>query len=133
MTPEDQELICKCLARANAWGSDSISLGLDELNKGAPQSKSWVDVFNRVYKQAVREKVGVVTDLREARSLLSYGYWLANEEAIFNPPPMNGLHKFIDFELYKQLHGPSLRVDGLYQDGTPSPSHKSWPAPNPSG
>lgn len=119
MEEKDIEAICKCMARVTAWGSEgSVSSILDRLEKEFPQKTGWRKTFNRVYEDTVREQVGVVTSASEAISLLEKGYWLANEDAIFNPPPRNGLYKYIDFELYKLLGGRALRVDGTYKDGT---------------
>jgi hypothetical protein len=73
---------------------------------------SWHDTYSAVWKQAQRESVGVITDEEELKRYInpfstpfSYGagYWLTNFNedgcSLFNPPPMNGLCKYVSKEL----------------------------------
>lgn len=85
------------------WGQGGIqSVILDELDEQMPMDRSWRDVSNENSKQAKMEHIGVITDDFELLDYLSRGYWLTNGDSLFNPPPMNGLCKYVSPELYQR-------------------------------
>lgn len=112
MTNDEQVAICKAIARSCMWGQGGIgSVILDELQKRLPMGRPWQEVYREHQRQTEYEAVGIVKDEAEISYLLSRGYWLTNyspgELAVFNPPPMNGLHKYITGELadrYGAIH-----------------------------
>lgn len=121
MTRDEQIQICKILSVSCMWGHGGIcSVILDELDKKMPMESSWRQTFNDGNKEAEREHIGVITDEKELLSYLRRGYWLVNGDSLFNPPPMNGLCKYVAANLYKKYAGPSL------QSTTQLPSWMSW-------
>lgn len=97
---EERVEICKAIAAACMWGHGGIAgVILDDLDKRLPGNPTWRDLHAQNQKAAEREKVGVITDEAELRRWLSRGYWLTNWDEdgcmLFNPPPMNGLFKYV--------------------------------------
>lgn len=89
---------------ACAWGHGGIaSILLEEMDKRLPCIPTWQKLYSENHARIWREKIGVITDEEELRGYMSRGYWLVNfgEDgcSLFNPPPMNGLCKFVSKEL----------------------------------
>lgn len=105
MTEDEQIQICKVLAVLSMWGHGWVGSTVTEhLDKGGPVgARSWQDVYRENMKPAQRASVGMVTDPEMLTYYLSRGYWLCNwdEEgcSLFNPPPMNGLYRYVSKEL----------------------------------
>lgn len=105
MTNEEQEQICRTIAVSCMWGQGGIaSVILEGLDKSGPKSEMrWRDVYQTVAKDARRQSMGVITDAKELEGYLRRGYWLVNYDedgcSLFNPPPMNGLAKYVSKEL----------------------------------
>ena len=107
MTAHEQIQICKVLAIACMWGQGGIcSVILDDLDKKMPMDPSWQQTFADHRKEATREHIGVITDENELRGYLNRGYWLVNGDSLFNPPPMNGLRKYVRKDLYDKFKYP---------------------------
>lgn len=70
---------------------------------GPKTDTAWREVYQSVAKDARRKSIGVVTDAKELDGYLRRGYWLVNYDedgcSLFNPPPMNGLAKYVSKEL----------------------------------
>ena len=105
MTNEEQEKICRAIAVSCMWGQGGIaSVILEGLDKTGPKTDtSWREVYSSVAKDARRQSMGVITDAKELDGYLRRGYWLVNYDedgcSLFNPPPMNGLAKYVSKEL----------------------------------
>lgn len=105
MTSDEQEQICRAIAVSCMWGQGGIaSVILDRLDKNGPKhDASWREVYQSVAKDARRKEMGVIEDAGELQRYLSRGYWLVNFDedgaSLFNPPPMNGLAKYVSKEL----------------------------------
>lgn len=105
MTDGEQEQICRAIAVSCMWGQGGIaSVILDRLDdKGPAMPKRWREVYQSVAKDAQRRQMGVITDQQELDRYLSRGYHLTNHDedgcSLFNPPPMNGLAKYVSKEL----------------------------------
>lgn len=101
MTNEEQVTICKTIAAACMWGQGGIArVILDDLELTMPMDRRWNAVYSAHAEQAQRERMGVITDEAELLRYLRDGYWLVNGDSLFNPPPMNGLCKYVSKELY---------------------------------
>jgi hypothetical protein len=105
MTRDEQEQICRTIAVSCMWGQGGIaSVILDGLDRKGPKIDStWREVYRSVEKDARRQSVGVITDEKELDLYLRDRYWLVNYDedgcSLFNPPPMNGLAKYVSKEL----------------------------------
>lgn len=105
MTDNEQKAICKAIAVSCMWGQGGIaSVILDRLDANGPEGpQSWNAAYREVAKTAERESVGVIESESELRGYLSRRYWLVNFDedgcSLFNPPPMNGLAKYVSKEL----------------------------------
>ena len=115
MTNDEQDAICKAIAVSCMWGQGGIaSVILERMDDAVPMERSWRSVYRAVRKQATRESVGVISDEEELKRYLNPfsnphayfnagRYWLTNFDedgcSLFNPPPMNGLSKYVSKEL----------------------------------
>ena len=102
MTRDEQVKICYILAKISMFGHGWVgSTAIDDLQKHLPTDPSWQQVYGDNARQARYDAVGVVKDEKELMYWLSRGYWVTNynakdhELALFNPPPMNGLNKYV--------------------------------------
>ena len=91
------------------WGHGGVaSVIADKLQERFPLATSWEDVLAAVSKGAERSEVGVIDDEKELRFWLDRGYYLTNYDAdgcsLFNPPPMNGLFKYVSKGLALKSH-----------------------------
>lgn len=105
MTRDEQEQICRTIAVSCLWGQGGIaSVILDGLDRKGPNTgTTWREVYGSIAKDARRQSVGVITDEKELDRYLRDRYWLVNFDedgcSLFNPPPMNGLAKYVSKEL----------------------------------
>jgi hypothetical protein len=104
MTPEEQIKICNAITVSCMWGQGGISsVILERLQKFIPTDPSWESVARQHSRKAELDHIGIITDENELKSKMSRGYWLCNFEndvaALFNPPPMNGLCKYVEIKL----------------------------------
>lgn len=111
MTEEEQAEVCRVIAVSCMWGHGGIAhVIMEGLDRALPQPVPWGDLYQRNQKQVTRAHVGCITEESDLDYWLSRGYWLVNFDAdgcsLFNPPPMNGLHKYVSktlAEKYKHL------------------------------
>jgi hypothetical protein len=109
MTEQEQIEICKALAVTCMWGQGGIaSVFLERLDRYGPAGpKGWYETYNARAKDAKRESMGVITDKAELDRYRALGYWVTNFDedgaSLFNPPPMNGLCKYVSKELAEPL------------------------------
>lgn len=120
MNAEEQVAICKAIAVSCMWGQGGIaSVILETMDVDGPAApRGWLEVYREVSKPARRESVGVITERAELTRLLSRGYWLCNHDedgcSLFNPPPMNGLAKYVSKELADAVKAEQTRSQELY-------------------
>lgn len=122
MTAEEQVAICKAIAVSCMWGQGGIATVILERmdSKGPAAPRGWMEVYLEVEKSAKRESVGVITDRAELDRWLSRGYWLCNYSedgcALFNPPPMNGLSKYVSKELANEEKAKTDRSAAMWRE-----------------
>ena len=100
MQDTEQVAICKAIARSCMWGHGGIaSVIVERIAKTVAAPEDWGKVFRENKRAAEYEAVGIITDRAELDRLLACGHYCCNyrhgELAVFNPPPMNGLYKYI--------------------------------------
>jgi hypothetical protein len=121
MTRDEQDDVCRAIAVSCMWGQGGIaSVILEELDRKSPLPEmSWTDAYKTVKSAATRSHMGVITEQAELDRYLSRGYWLANHDAegcaLFNPPPMNGLAKYVSKELAQQALDARAKLDAHYR------------------
>lgn len=108
MTEEEQVAICRQLAVTCMWGQSGIAnVLLDGLDRNVHAPKPWREVYAEHAKSAERDAVGVITDREELNGYLRQRYWLTSFDddgcSLFNPPPMNGLARYVSKELAGQM------------------------------
>jgi hypothetical protein len=121
MTNEERDDICRAIAVSCMWGQGGIaSVILEELQRRVPlPDKTWAEAYNSISKAAQRDSVGVVTEQSDLDWHLQRGYWLANFDAdgcaLFNPPPMNGLSRYVSKELADAYKAQQDKMSRLFR------------------
>lgn len=100
MTLEERRVICRELAILSMWGHGWIGSSLMErLDEHLPDDPTWSQLYSDLADQAQRGHIGTIGDEARLNEYLRRGYWLCNFDdkgcALFNPPPMNGLAKYV--------------------------------------
>lgn len=104
MTEEEKISICKAICLSCMWGHGGIgSIVIEKLDEYLPQEYTWKEMLKKHSSKFIREHIGVISEEKELLSYLYRGYWITNFDdhgaSLFNPPPMNGLYKYISKEL----------------------------------
>ena len=117
ITDEARMKIVESVVVACGWGHGGIaSVLLEEMDKRLPCVPTWQKLYSENHTRIWREHIGVITDEEELRGYMNRGYWLVNFGndgcSLFNPPPMNGLCKFVSRELAAKLRPHRYQVQG---------------------
>lgn len=111
MTNEERELICREIAILSMWGHGWVGSSLmDRLDKRLPGAPTWDKLYHDIADNARRDHVGRIDDEAALKWWMQRGYWLTNWDdkgcSLFNPPPMNGLCKYVSKELAEKYKSP---------------------------
>jgi len=113
MTEDGRVCVCRDVAVLSMWGHGWVGASLmDRLDKALPSETPWQELYEREREPAQRASVGTITDRTELERKLQSGYWLTNWDekgcALFNPPLMNGLARYVSKKLadeYRWMRG----------------------------